>query len=86
MMKIVGKVTEEEKEEILELFEKRIALENLINVIDVSNENMYNKLVSDYGKIMVKFNDWWNNNKIKYDWKDESLRINFETNEIIYDE
>ena len=83
--KIVGKVTEDEKREIQELYEKKLALENLLKIIDSSNEQMYVKLVADYGSTMRLFQEWWNKMHITYNWKsekDKSWNINFETNEV----
>ncbi|PXX74498.1 CXXX repeat peptide modification system protein [Dielma fastidiosa] len=82
-MKVVGQVTEEEKNEILELFERKTGLENLVNIIDPTNAVLYDKLVKDYGEITIQFNDWWNTKKKDYNWPDSIMRIDFKTNEII---
>lgn len=83
MDKVVGKLTEDEKKEILALFEKKIALENLVNIIQPSNEKMYEKLTLDYGSVMRLFQEWWSNTSRKYCWEGQSWYINFENNEVL---
>lgn len=85
-MKIVGQVTEDEKNIILDLYEKKTALENLTRIINPDNESMYNKMIKDYGKVVISFNDWWRTMQVKYNWPEATLRINFSTNEIIKDD
>ena len=45
MKKLVGKVTEEEKNEILSLFERRNGLNELAKILMVEHETLYEKLV-----------------------------------------
>lgn len=84
MNKAIWTLTEEEKNEIQELYEKRIALENLVNIIDPANEALYNKLTGDYGKIIVQFQKWWSETSEKYNWeKGMNWFVNFETSEVM---
>lgn len=87
--KVVGRVTAEEKEEILSLFERRNGLEELAKILTPSNEELYEKLVKDIGETKIKFQQWWNCMSEKYEW--ESLpngnwEINFDTCEIYLSE
>lgn len=53
-------LTESEISAIRDLFEKKIALENLAKVISPrENLEMYEHLLADYGSTVKKFNDWW---------------------------
>jgi len=84
MSNVIWILNEDEKVEIQKLFEKKIALENLINVIDPSNDTMYNKITTDYAKITGMFQKWWTQTSERYNWESgEHWSVNFDTNEVI---
>ena len=83
MSKVVGLLSGEDKEEIQNLFEKKLALENLVKIIDTDNSKIYDKLVMDYGKTLRQFQEWWMVNSQKYKWEGQNWRIDFETSEVI---
>ena len=56
-LKVVGKVTEEEKGEIQQLFERRNGLNELAKILTADNTELYEKLVSDLGESMVGQNE-----------------------------
>ena len=83
--KAVGTVTTEEKNEILQLFERRNGLKELSQILTVENEALYEKLVKDLGETGAKFQNWWNRMGEKYNWESAeggNWEINFETCEI----
>jgi len=85
MKKIISRVTEEEKNEIQALFERRNGLNELSQILTVENEALYEKLVKDLGETGAKFQDWWDRMGEKYNWEsaeDGNWEINFETCEI----
>lgn len=85
MKKIVGKVTEREKNEILSLFERRNGLNELAKIITADNEALYEKLVKDMGETGLKFQKWWDDMADKYQWESReegNWEINFDTCEI----
>ena len=85
MKKIIDRVTEEEKNEIQALFERRNGLNELSQILTVENEALYEKLVKDLGETGAKFQNWWNRMGEKYNWEsveDGNWEINFETCEI----
>lgn len=85
MKKIIGRVTEEEKNEIQALFERRNGLNELSQILTVENEALYEKLVKDLGETGAKFQNWWNRMGEKYNWESAeggNREINFETCEI----
>lgn len=69
MKKIIGRVTEEEKNEIQALFERRNGLNELSQILTVENEALYEKLVKDLGETGAKFQNWWNRMGEKYNWE-----------------
>ncbi len=69
MKKEVGLVTEEERDEIQTLFERRNGLNELAQILTADNENLYNRLVKDLGETSSKFQSWWNRMKAKYNWE-----------------
>lgn len=85
MKKIISRVTEEEKNEIQALFERRNGLNELSQILTVENEALYEKLVKDLGETGAKFQGWWDRMGEKYNWEsaeDGNWEINFETCEI----
>ncbi|MDD6784559.1 MAG: CXXX repeat peptide modification system protein [Prevotellaceae bacterium] len=85
MKKIVGQVTEEEKNEIQTLFERRNGLNELAKIVTADNTDLYEKLVKDMGETGTKFQNWWNRMSQKYQWESSengNWEINFETCEI----
>lgn len=85
MKKVIGRVTEEEKNEIQALFERRNGLNELSKILTVENEALYEKLVTDLGETGAKFQNWWNRMGEKYNWESAeggNWEINFETCEI----
>lgn len=84
--KVVGSVTEEEKNAIQRLFERRNGLNELAKILTPDNEALYEKLVRDLGETTTKFQQWWDTMSSKYRWESASngsWEINFDTNEII---
>ena len=69
MKKIIGRVTEEEKNEIQALFERRNGLNELSQILTIENEALYEKLVKDLGETGAKFQNWWNRMGEKYNWE-----------------
>lgn len=85
MKKVIGRVTEEEKNEIQALFERRNGLNELSQILTAENEALYEKLVKDLGETEAKFQNWWNRMGEKYNWESAeggNWEINFETCEI----
>lgn len=85
MKKTVGMVTEEEKDEILRLYERLNGLKELVRIIDNPDNVLYEKLVTDIGATSTRFQQWWTEKSEKYDWEssDEgSWEIDFNTREI----
>lgn len=83
--KVVGSVTEEEKNAIQRLFERRNGLNELAKILTPDNEALYEKLVKDLGETSTKFQQWWDTMAAKYQWEsaeDGSWEINFQTNDI----
>lgn len=82
MKKVVGQVTEEEKNEIKTLFERRNGLNELAKILTPENEALYQKLVIDMGETGTKFQQWWDTMVNKYQWEGSvngHWEIDFET-------
>ncbi len=85
MKKLVGKVTEEEKREIQQLFERQNGLNELAKILTAGNDDLYEKLVKDMGETKQKFQNWWNKMSIQYQWESHengNWEIDFNTNDI----
>lgn len=84
--KVVGQVTEEEKNEIQTLFERRNGLNELAKILSPDNTELYERLVKDLGETTTKFQKWWDTMSTKYQWEgieNGNWEINFQTNEIL---
>ena len=83
--KLIGQVTEEERNEIQTLFERRNGLNELAKIVTADNTDLYEKLVKDLGETGTKFQQWWDSMADKYQWESiegGNWEINFETCEI----
>lgn len=69
MNKIVGKVTESEENEILTLYERRNGLNELAEILNASDVELYEKLVKDLGETSMKFQLWWDRMSQKHKWE-----------------
>lgn len=67
-MKEVGTLTQEESSNIEELLEKKIALENLLDILFESQE-IYKKVYRDYKNIVEEYEKWWRDASEKYIWE-----------------
>lgn len=87
---IIGSVTNEEKNQLRELFEMKLGLNELFKTLnenynDEAYKNLYQKIVKETGQNMMDLQLWWKNKSEKYNWKsggNSNWEINFETNEI----
>lgn len=82
MKKEVGKVTPQERDEIKRLFERRMGLVELAKIVNASDTELYDRLVTDLGDNSTKFQQWWDKMSEKYDWEssDEgNWEIDFQT-------
>jgi len=87
-MEEIGRVTEQERNEIQLLFERKNALIELsrslvaIDKEELDNSPLYEKIVTDLGKVSTKFQGWWDEKSVKYNWKKVkgcNWQINFDT-------
>lgn len=86
MKKAIGKVTEQERNEIQALFERRNGLNELAKILTADNAELYDRLVKDMGETGTKFQNWWDSMAQKYNWESAEnghWEINFDTCEII---
>ena len=83
--KVVGQVTEDEKNEIQTLFERRNGLNELAKILTPDNADLYERLVKDLGETTTKFQKWWDDMSTKYQWEgveNGNWEIDFQTSEI----
>lgn len=82
MKELVGQVSQEEKEAIKSLFERKNGLIELAKILIPENELLYEKLVKDMGETSMKFQNWWDEMSNKYEWKSKmgyAWEIDFDT-------
>ena len=82
MKKIVGKVSEDEKQAIQTLFERKNGLAELLKMLPVENTALYEKLVQDMSDTHNRFQKWWDDMAAKYHWESHSngnWQIDFQT-------
>lgn len=71
MNRVVGRVSETERDEIQALFERRNGLNELAKVLTPDNTDLYEKLVKDLGKTGLDFQNWWSRMAEKYSWESD---------------
>ncbi len=81
--KVIWELSEPDFERIENLYEKRLALENLSKIVPADNEKLYNKLITDYGRTMREYQNWWNEMSTKYNWEGNNWQVNFLTKEVV---
>lgn len=69
MKKEVGAVTEQERDQIQSLFERRNGLTELAKILTADNKELYERLVTDMAETSSKFQNWWNTMSEKYQWE-----------------
>lgn len=86
MRKIVGKVTEDEKNIIKSINNHKRSLEELLLILQ-KGDDVYKKVISELDETKQKYQEWWNLNYQKYHWEkgNNEWTILFETNEIVID-
>ncbi len=82
---VVGKVTDEERNEIRLLFERKNGLNELFRSLNDPKHPLYERIVRDMGDTATKFQKWWDEKSVKYNWKSAKgghWEIDFNTCEI----
>ena len=69
MNKVIGRVTESERDEIKLLFERRNGLAELAQILTPEKTELYERLVKDLGDTGAKFQNWWDKMSQKYAWE-----------------
>ena len=86
--KEIGKVTQEERDEIKALFERKNGLTELTKSLvglkkeELDNSYLYEKIINDMGQVLVGFQEWWDKMNKKYNWENIAgykWEIDFET-------
>ena len=83
--KNISKVTETERNEIKNPFERKNGLSELFKIADAENLGLYNKIVTDMGKTSDEFPKWLDEKSKQYKWESVegfSWEINFDNCEI----
>lgn len=83
--KLIGKITDEERDTIKQLYEKKNGLVELAKSLNESNIDLYDKITLDLGRVTIEFNDWWAEKSDKYQWENilgYQWEIQFQTGEI----
>ena len=88
MAKVIGKVSELERDTIKALFERKNGLIELAKILTPESP-IYEKIVKDMGETSTKFQQWWDDMGKKYAWESSPngrWSINFDTCEIMLGE
>lgn len=88
MAKVIGKVSELERDTIKALFERKNGLIELTKILTPESP-LYEKIVKDMGETSTKFQQWWDDMGEKYAWEsvpNGRWSINFDTCEIMLGE
>lgn len=66
---IVGRITQEECREIRHIYERRNGLDELARTLSATDDQLYERVVSDMGATATRFQEWWNRMAEKYQWE-----------------
>jgi CXXX repeat modification system protein len=84
--KCIGTVTPEERDNIRALYERRTALLELFKVLpDLEKKEadfLYEKIVNDLGQVTTRYNNWWSQLSLQYNWQNTNgmqWEVDFET-------
>lgn len=69
MKKEIGRVTDQERDEIQSLFERKNGLNELAKVLTADNTELYERLIKDLGETNIRFQNWWNDMSSRYQWE-----------------
>lgn len=83
---LIWTLSDEDFKEIEDLFEKKLALENLLRVEGIEKRTVYERAVEDLGKTVRLFNEWWINKSQEYQWKGQSWSVDFNRQGIVCSE
>jgi CXXX repeat modification system protein len=91
----VGSVTPEERDEIRELYRRKLGLSCLVSTLarmdgeTLKSTPLYERVVRDMGETTIRFDDWWKQMAAKYRWRterpDQSWHVDFATCDILLD-
>lgn len=84
MSNITCALEADEIKAIRNIYEKKLALENLAKIIKLDvNPELYERLVSDYSATMQAFNGWWDDMFRKYQVEPGDYIVDFLNGKII---
>ena len=84
MSEIVCKLTEAEVSAIRDIYEKKLALENLAKIMSPGENNaMYERLIADYGATMRQFNEWWDTTVAAHQLPPDAYTVDFRDSQLI---
>ena len=84
MTEMICAITREETSSIRDLYEKKLALENLAKIISPNENNeLYERLVADYGATVHEFNNWWTDILKKYNLPGDNYIVDFVENQLL---
>ena len=86
MEKIVGNVGKREKNEIIDICEKKMSLDNLVLITKDQDEKLYNKAIDALKDVKQEYDGWWSRMVEKYNFVgDENghWEVNFQTGKVI---
>lgn len=87
----VGEVTEDEKEEVLMLYDRKSALKELFLTLgspyltEGEKETLKDRIIEDIAKVNSLYEQWWRDKREKYNWKSREKGqwlIDFRTREV----
>lgn len=87
----VGTVTESEKNEVMTLYQEKMALQELMMALDsqtISKKEknyIYERIIKDFENAKIKYEKWWSDISQKYQWESKDnghWTIDFSTCEV----
>lgn len=89
MKKLLGKVTNEEKEQVMAISRRRNALHELFSSLNseaaTPNNTLYERIVEDIGDTNQRLKDWWITTAKAHNWsftEKDAWQVEYDSNEL----
>lgn len=86
MEKIVGQVTEEEKNNMIDICEKKVALDNLERITAKDKQSLIEDIKKERNIANIQYDTWWDNIRENYDFEGDEKgywQLDFRTGEVL---
>ncbi len=85
MEKLVGQVSEIEKNDMIDICEAKVALDNLQKIVGKDEADVYEQIIHEREIVNEKYNAWWDGIRENYNFEGDEQghwQLDFQTGEV----